>query len=240
MKALLPVGALALVLAVGTAPMARAQDEQAAEFRATTLSLSAEGEVRTAPDLAVIGLGVRTEGATAAEALARNATRMTATVAALKAQGVAPADIQTSNLSLDPQYFDDGKAPRRLTGYQASNTVSVRLRDMGRVGPVVDALVAAGANQIDSIGFQLAEPHAAEDAARREALKALQAKADLYAQATGYRIQRLVRLSEGGGGYQPRIMAAPMAFAARKVATPVEAGELTVGVSVSGLYELSR
>jgi uncharacterized protein len=233
-------GGVALALATAGSIPALAQDDSAAAFRATTLSLSAEGEVRVQPDLAVIALGVRTEGPTAAEALSRNRDRMSPTVAALQAQGVAQADIQTANLSLDPQYFDDGKSPRRLTGYQASNTVSVRLHDMARVGPVVDALVAAGANQIDSIGFQLADPQPAEDAARREAFKALQAKADLYAQATGYRLQRLVRLSEGGGGFQPRVMAADvMAFGARK-ATPVEPGELTVRISVSGLYELAR
>jgi hypothetical protein len=235
---LLAVGLFSAVAAA--APPALAQDEGAAEFRATTLSLSADGEVRVRPDLAVINLGVRTEGQTAAEALSRNRDRMSATVAALRAQGVAEADIQTSNLNLDPQYFDDGKSPRRLTGYQASNTVSVRLHDMMRVGPVVDALVAAGANQIDNISFQLSDSRPAEDAARREALKALQGKADLYAQATGYRLQRLVRLSEGGGGFQPRMMAAEVvAFGARK-ATPVEPGELTVRISVSGVYELAR
>ncbi len=236
---MLATAALMAGVMVAGAASAQAQDVGAAEFHATTLSLSADGEVRVRPDLAVINLGVRTEGQSAAEALGRNREQMNATVAALRAQGVAEADIQTSNLSLDPQYFDDGKAPRRLTGYQASNTVSVRLHDMARVGPVVDALVAAGANQIDNIGFQLSDQRPAEDAARREALKALQAKADLYAQATGYKLQRLVRISESGGGF-----AQPMAmFAARKfgaAATPIEPGELTVRIGVSGVYELAR
>ena len=231
--------ATAAVLAVALAHPVSAQDTGAAEFAATTLSLSADAQVQAVPDLANVQVGVRAQAPTASSAMSEQRRRMAAVFDALKAQGVADRDIQTSELSLEAQYADDGRAPRRLTGYQASNTVIVRLHDSSaRVGLVVDALVASGANEIDGVGFELADPTAAQDDARRLALRALQAKADLYAQATGYHIRRLVRLSEGGG-VQPRPMAMPM-MALRRVSSPVAAGELTVEVSVSGVYELSR
>jgi uncharacterized protein len=233
MKGLMLAGAL---LAVAGPPAVHAE-ESAAEFAATTLDLSAEGRAEATPDLATIQVGVHAEAPTASSALADQRRRMAAVIATLKAQGLADRDIQTSELSLSPQYQDDGKSPRRLTSYQASNSVAVRVRDIARTGGVVDALVASGANEIDGVGFGLSDPSAAEDEARRAALKALQAKADLYATASGYRIRRLVRLSEGGG-YQP---AAPMAMMAmRRVATPVAPGALSVQVSVSGVYELAR
>ena len=237
-----PVSAAALLAAATLclAPAAAlAQDSgPSAEFHATILDLSAEGQVQTAPDLAVLQLGVQTTGPTAASAFSRNRDQMTATVQALKAQGVADRDIQTAGLSLDAQYVDDGKSPRRLTGYQASNSVSVRLHDLNRVGAVVDALVAAGANHVDGIGFALADPKAAQDQARLSAVKALTAKADLYAQAMGYKVARLVRLSEGGG-FSPRPVMA-MAAMSRFKATPVEPGELTVTADVSAVFELVR
>jgi uncharacterized protein YggE len=238
-RVLLAAGAALALAASAVAPMAQAQDDGGAEFRATTLHLSADGEVKAKPDLAVINVGVRVEALTAAAALAQNRTQMNAALAALKAQGVPDSDIQTSNLSLEPQYNFD-KGARHLTGYQAANTVSAKLHEMKRIGGVVDALVSAGANQIDGISFQVADPKPLEEAARREAVKALQAKADLLAQAAGYRVQRLVRLAEGAGfgGIAPQPVA--MARMVAQSATTVEPGELSVRVTVNGTYELSR
>ncbi len=239
MKRVLLATGVALALMAGMAPMAQAQDDGGVEFRATTLHVSAEGEVKAKPDLAVINVGVRVEAPTAAAALAQNRTQMNAALAALKAQGVPESDIQTSNLNLEPQYNFD-KGTRHLTGYQAANTVSAKLHEMKRIGGVVDALVVAGANQIDGISFQVADSKPLEAAAQREAVKALQAKAELLAEAAGYHLQRLVRLSEGGGnGFSPP-MAAPMARMVAQSATTVEPGELSVRVTVSGTYELSR
>ncbi len=227
--------AIAAAVWISGALSARAEDG-AAVFAATTLDLSADGRAEVAPDLATIQVGVHAEAPTASAALAKQRAEMNTVFATLRAQGLADRDIQTSELSLSPQYVDDAKSPRRLGSYQASNGVTVRLRDIARVGGVVDALVAAGANEIDGIGFGLSDPGAAEDVARRAALKALQAKADLYAAATGYRIRRLVRLSESGG-LQPQPMGI---MAMRRMATPVAAGALTVQVGVTAEYELVR
>ena len=243
MKTLLRAGALALLLATASTGATLAETAPAADamFRATTLNLAAYGETRVAPDIATINLGVQTEGKTAQAAMAANAQKMTQVSAALRAAGIAGKDIQTSNLNLNAQYAYEQNLPPRLTGYQASNQVTVTIRDLARLGPSVDAVVSAGANQVNGISFGLADPTVAENAARIEAVRALQAKADLYAKATGYRLQRLVSLSESGGyAVQPPMPMMRMAMKADAASTPVEGGELKVRIDINGLYELGR
>lgn len=247
MKTLMRAAALGLVLtATASAPAALAQATApvAADspFRATTFNLSAYGETRVAPDMATITLGVMTEGKTAAEAFAANATRMNTVLASLTKAGIADRDIQTSNLNLNPRYRYVENQPPVLTGYQVSNQVTVTVRDLKKVGAAVDATVNAGANQVNGISFGLADPTAAENAAREAAVRALSAKAELYARATGFRVARLVTLSEGGGYQAPPPAPAPM-YAMRgaaKESTPVSAGELQVRIDISGLYEVTR
>ena len=215
-----------------------------AAFRATTLTLSSSGEARTAPDQATISAGVTTEAPTAGEALAQNRSRMNAVVAAMRAQGIAERDIQTSGLSLNPQYIHAERQAPRITGYQVSNQATVNVRDLSKLGPVVDAVVRSGANQINGIGFGLQNTDAASDDARRTALRNLQRKAELYAQASGYRIVRLVTLSESGG-YQPRppmpmFRGREMAMAASADSTNIQPGEVEVRVDVTAVYELAR
>ncbi len=226
----------ALVL---TAAPAMAQD---AAFRASTFNLSAYGETRVAPDMATISLGVQVDAPTAAEALKANGARMTQVIAALRKAGVAERDIQTSGLNLNPQYLYEQNQPPKLNGYQASNQVTIAVRDLKKLGQAVDATVSAGANTVGGVSFGLQDPKAAEDAARLEAVKALQAKADLYARATGYKIVRLVSLGEGGGyaaAPQPVPMLA-MAKMERADSTPVAGGELNVRIEVSATYEVAR
>ncbi len=173
--------------------------------------------------------------------MAENATRMTQVIAALRRQGLQGKDVQTSGISLQAQYnYQPNKAPE-LSGYQASNQVTVTVGELGKLGPALDAVTASGANQVDGVSFGLKDSAAAEDQARLKAVKALQAKAELYAGATGYRVGRLVNLSESGA-VQPLAFASKvMTMAARAPApTPVEPGELTVRVEVAGLYELAR
>ena len=244
MKTFLRAGALGVILAASAATMTLAQAAPpAAEsmFRATTLNLAAYGEVKAAPDMASINLGVMTEAKTAQAAMQANAARMTEVMTALRKAGIAAKDIQTSGLNVNPQYVYEQNVPPRLTGYQASNQVTVVVHDLTKLGAAVDATVSAGANQVNGISFGLNDPTAAENAAREDAVKALQAKADLYARATGYRIGRLVSLGEGGG-YTPRPPVPMMAYASKREAmdTPVSAGELNVRIDVNGLYELTR
>jgi len=233
---------LAFALALAAAPMAlsTAAHAQDASFRATTLNLSAFGETAARPDIASITTGVQVKAPTAAEAMRQNAERMSAVVATLKARGINERDIQTSGLSLSPQYVYEQNKPPRPDGYQASNQVTVTVRDLARLGQAVDAVVAAGANEINGIGFGLASPGPVEDASRRAAVVALTAKANLYAQAAGYKIARLISLSESGGYTpqppQPKYMARALA----SDSTPVEGGELKVRIDVQAAYELVK
>jgi uncharacterized protein YggE len=246
MKTLARAGVLAALLSA-TAAFAPAAMAQAAPpladpaFEATTLDLSAFGETRIAPDEATITLGVQTTAPSAAQAMADNAARMAQVTAALRRAGVADKDVQTSNISLGAQYEYPPNQPPRLTGYQASNEVVVTVEELARLGPALDAVTQAGANQVGGISFGLKTPLAAEDAARRAAVAALRAKAELYAQATGYHVTRLVRLSEGGG-YTPEPPRPLLRMAAMAEAgpTPVSPGELSVRVDVAGVYELGR
>lgn len=246
MKTLMRAAAVGLLLSAAAVPAALAQAAPPAAdslFRATTLNLSAYGETKVAPDMASISLGVMTEGKTAAEAMQANATRMSAVMASLRKAGIADKDIQTSNLNLNPQYKYQENQPPLLIGYQASNNVTITVHDLKRLGAAVDASVNAGANQVQGISFGLEDPTAAENAARAAAVKALVAKADLYAQATGYKVSRLVSLSEGGG-YTPAPPMPMAAFAAKRMesdaGTSVSGGQLSVRIDISGLYELTR
>ena len=242
MKTLMRAAALSLVLSAAAAPMALAQPVSTdAAFRATTLSLSAYGETRVTPDMATINLGVTTEGATARAAMQANATRMNQVMAALKKAGFAAKDIQTSQLSVEPQYAYEPNQPPKLTGYRASNIVTLTVRDLTKLGAAVDATVEAGANQMGGISFGLIDPTAAENAAREKAVAALAAKTEVYTRATGHRVQRLVSMSEGGG-YSPPPPMPMVAMAARyeKADTAVSPGEMRVRVDVSAVYELTR
>lgn len=233
--------ALALsVLAAAGAARAQATD---AAFKTTTLNLSAQGEIKAKPDMASLVLGVMTEAPTAAAASQDNAARMTGVMAALRKAGVAEADIRTAGLSLNARYRNVPNQPPEQTGYQASNTVTVTVRDVAKAGPLMDAAVAAGANQVRGVSFQLSEPAPMQNAAREMAVKALDAKAQLYARATGYRIVRLVTLSEGGNaGYIPPLGVPPVMMRNDVVVSgsAVSPGELTVRADVSAIYEMAR
>jgi uncharacterized protein YggE len=245
MKTLLAASAAAMLLASAAVP-AMAQAPSAAmtaeALKPPTLSLSAQGETRIKPDMASITLGVTAEAPSAAEAVRQNATKMNAVLAALKRAGLADKDIQTSSLNLSPQYVYQENLQPRLTGYQVSNQVTVTVHDLTRLGQAVDAVVGAGATNIGNISFGLTDPKAAEDEARLKAVAAVQAKAELYAKATGHRIARLASLSEGGGYTPPPPM--PVYAMARMEksmdSTPVAAGEVSVRIDVSAVYEMAR
>jgi len=229
---------IAPLLALAALPAA-AQAAPERPVDGTRLDVSAEGEVNLPPDIVTIGAGVVTQAPGAAAAMAENAKRMSATIAALRKAGVADRDIRTSTLSLSPQYRYDKDVPPVITGYQASNQVNVRFRDVARAGAVLDALVAVGANQIDGPAFEVEHPDAALDEARTQAIARARARADLYARAAGLRVKRILSISESGGGYQPPRPMAMMAMARMdKAETPIAAGEQKLAVNVAVSFEL--
>ena len=240
MKTALAAALLLLALAPPIAARAQGTPEGEGPGRPTTLDLSASGEVKTAPDMASIVLGFSNDGPTAAAAAQTNARQMGQMLAAIKRMGVAERDIQTSGLNLNPDYTYADNQPPKLAGYKAADSVTVTVDDLGKLGPLIDAIAAAGANEIQGVTFGLKDPQGAADEARRRAVKALLDKAQLYAQAAGYRIQRLMVLRETGG--EPVNAPAPL-FAARakaQAATPIEAGQLDVRASVSAVFELAK
>jgi len=244
----LALGAALAALTFAPAAMAQSQPDGGAPIVVQAvvdrpaLTLAAYGEVKVAPDMATINFGVVTEAPTAQEAMAQNAARMAEVTAALRRAGIDPRLVQTSGLNLSAQYDYVENNPPRLRGYQASNRVTVRVEDLARTGQVVDAVVAAGVNQIDGIGFGLKDPSTAENQARVLAVRALQEKAALYAQALGVPLGGIRNLTEGGG-YTPRPpmpMYARAEMAADGMATSVAPGELTVRIDVTGVYDLAR
>ncbi|WP_443026687.1 SIMPL domain-containing protein [Sphingomonas sp. Leaf21] len=208
----------------------------------TVLDVSAEGRTTRVPDLATIRAGVVSQGATAAAALTDNAQRMARVLAAVKRAGVAERDIQTATVQLQPQYRYGDNVPPTITGYQATNTLSIRFRDIARSGTVLDALVAQGANQIDGPNLSIDKPDAALDEARTDAIARARARAELYAKAAGMRVARIVSITENGqdagGPERPMMMVRAMASdAAAK--TSIAPGERDVTVNVSVRFLLN-
>jgi uncharacterized protein len=227
-----------MVMALAAVPLAGPVAAQAAPPilpDGTLLDVSAEGRTTRVPDIATIRAGVVSQGVTAAAALSDNAARMARVLAAVKRAGVQSRDVQTSNVSLSPQYrYADGKPPE-ITGYQASNSVSIRFRDIARSGAILDALVAEGANQIDGPSLSIDQPEAALDEARTDAVKRARARAELYARAAGLNVARIVSIAEAGqndgGSPSPRVYA--MTVRAAPAPTQIAAGEADVTVTLS-------
>lgn len=238
--------ALALVpfLVPGFAMTASAQSSSAPSSPSpadgTLLSIGAEARATRIPDVATLSGGVVTQAADANGALRANAEQMTRVMAAIKAAGIAERDVQTAGISLYPQYRYAENQPPAITGYQASNTVNVKVRDLSRLGKVLDALVASGANQINGPSFEIDDPEAAYDEARRNALKKAQARAEMYAATLGLRVRRIVSISEGGG-YSPPGPMPMMKMAAMETAdTPVSPGETSLSANLSVVFELGK
>jgi uncharacterized protein YggE len=230
------LSAVALSLALPGAALA--DDVATVPIAGTRLDVSADGEVTRAPDIATLGAGVVTQSSSAAAAMADNAKKMATTIAALKRAGVADKDIRTSSLSLQPQYRYADNQPPAITGYQASNQLTVTFRDIQRAGPILDALVAAGVNQISGPDFALEHPDAALDEARAQAMQKARAKADVYARAAGLAIKRIVAIGESGGYAPPSPRPMMLAMARAKEATDLQPGEEKIGVTVNVTFEL--
>jgi uncharacterized protein YggE len=233
-----------LALAMGAAALPAAASAQTAHamipMTGTRLDISSTGEVSRVPDIAIISAGVVTRQPTATAAIQQNATQMERVLAALKAAGVAERDVQTSSISLNPEYrYAEGQAPR-LAGYTASNQVSIRFRDIRNTGKILDALVAEGANQINGPSLTIDKPDEALDEARTKALANGRARADFYAHALGRRVVRLISVSEGGGNYPVPPMPVMMeARAASQAAdTSIVPGEQKLQVNLSMVFEV--
>lgn len=206
------------------------------------LILTAEGHATGSPDMATVTAGVIARAPTASAAMTDQRTRMDAVMAALEEAGIEDSDIQTTSIELTPVYvYNERSGEQNIDGYQASNRVTVTAHDLTLVGPTLDALVAAGANDISNIAFGFEESDKLYDAARRDAVAKLRQRADLYADAADIQVGRILELSESGG-YMPYgpIMVTGARLEAQDAAppTPVSGGEMTLQISVTATYEI--
>jgi len=231
--------ALAFALAPDAIMTANAQTPTA--VRGTLISVSAEARASRAPDIATLSTGVVSQAVDANAALRANAADMQKVMAAIRAAGIAERDVQTSGVSLYPQYRYAENQPPAITGYQASNTVNLKVRDLSKLGAVLDALVASGANQINGPTFEIENPDPVVDDARRAALKKARARADMYAEALGMKVLRIVSIDEGSGFMPPQPM--PTLKAARMEmsdSTPISSGENSLSATLNVVFELGQ
>ena len=198
------------------------------------------GEVKVKPDMASISTGVTTDGPTARAALARNSTAMEAVLKALKDAGVAEDDIQTSNFSVQPVYgaMQPGQTSvPRIVSYQVSNQVSARIKELKKLGATLDALVQAGSNQVSGISFDLNDPAAATNEARKKAIADARAKAELYAGAADASVGAVMQISEVS--VTPMMpVSYRMAEMSAAASVPIAAGQSTLSASVTVTFEL--
>src|SRR5438270_2949024 len=232
----------ALLLGAGSLPTA-AYAQQSPSITQTIagsrLDISSTGEVTRVPDVAIISAGVVSRSATATGALQDAANRMQRVLAALKRAGVEDRDVQTSNISLNPEYRYVENQPPQLTGYTASNQLTIRFRDIRNSGKILDALVSQGANQINGPNLTIDKPEAALDEARARAVAAGRARAELYARSLGMRIVRVVSVSESGGYAAPPPM--PMyarAEVAQAADTKIVPGGQKLQVTLAMTFEM--
>jgi uncharacterized protein YggE len=237
--------ALAAALVLGavswTVPASAQQATITQTIAGTRLDINATGEVTRVPDIAIISAGVVSRAGSASGALQDSANRMSQVLAALKRAGVQDRDVQTSNVSLNPEYrYPENQSPQ-LTGYTATNQLTIRFRDIRNSGKILDALVGVGANQINGPNLTIDKPEAALDEARANAIAIGRARAELYARSLGLRVARIVAVSEGGGYAvpPPPPPPAPMMMArGERDSTSIQPGEQKLQVSVAMTFEL--
>jgi uncharacterized protein YggE len=204
-----------------------------------TVTVSASGTASGTPDTAVVQLGVQTQAAKANDALDLANENAQQLLDALKVSGVEKKDITTTNVSLYPQYSNDGKT---ITGYQASNTVMVKIRDVAKTGAIMDAAAGVVGDEItlQGVSFVIDDTGALRDAARQDAVGKAKAQADQLAAAAGLEVGKVLALTEGSTGSVPPMPYAEAAGGARDAASvPIEPGQQELDVSVTVVYELT-
>lgn len=204
------------------------------------MTLTGTGEVFVAPDMATINLGVSSFHKQASQAMAMNTQSMAKVFNALKGAEIASRDIQTSSLSLNPQWDrrSNSNNQPRIIGYNAQNTVTVRVRDLSKVGPVLDLLTKLGANRINNISFGIQKPRPHQDEARKRAVKDARIKAELYVQAAGVELGQIISINENGGVQRPQPMARMEMAVMASDAVPIAEGELGIRSNITIVYEL--
>ncbi len=203
------------------------------------LQVTGTGSVRAEPDMATIRIGVTTEDANAQEAVARNNSATQKITKELEAASIEKKDLKTSNFSVYPQYRTEGDTKRQVLTYRVSNTVTVTIRDIAKVGDILTKVVAAGSNQISGPNFSISDPEKYMNLARKKAVENAMTKASAYAGAAGLKLGALLEMIEPGAG--PSAYAAHSAASVRSLSSvPVETGEESLQAQVVLVIELKQ
>jgi uncharacterized protein YggE len=241
------IGAIAATLAtLAVAESVTAQDRPVGSVGPRTIRVSGTGQVQVRPDMATIQFAVETTGMTAQAAAEANADLMDRVIQALRGAGVANDDIRTSGYSLYPEYAiqtrDDPNAPPQIRGYRASNQVTVRSTNLDGLGALIDVGLAAGANRMNGVSFELRDSEAARAEALREAVVAARASAETIANALGVTLGAVIDASTSADPvrpvYQEYGMAMDMRMSVAAAPTPIQPGEQTVTAVASIIYEI--
>lgn len=228
-------GSVLTHMAVAQSASDTAQPSQFGPQVSRTISVTGTGHSAAAADRAVLTLSVVSDGATPREALDANNKSMQAVIDALKSLGYGVTDIQTSGLGLSPKYDNSG-SEMKLIGYTASNGIALKVKDVARLGEILDLTVTAGANRIDGLTFDVADKDKALSEARVAAMKDARAKADLMAGALGVAVGRPITVSESYSSPQPVAM---QTMNAADASVPIASGQVGLEANVSVVFELN-
>ncbi|WP_417768118.1 SIMPL domain-containing protein [Stappia sp.] len=232
----------AVALAATTLP-ARAETP-----RVATIDMVGTGTVTAAPDMAILTSGVVSDADTAGDAMSANTAAMSAVIGRIKDSGIEERDIQTSGFSVQPRYrqvksgsLDNGEYRSEIVGYRVTNNVSVRVRDLAKLGGLLDTMVRDGANQVGGVNFIVSDADKLKDEARKEATADAIRKAKIYAEPAGIKLGRVLSISEQDYSPRPMMM---MARAEMKMdgaaPAPIEAGETALDVRVNISWEIAQ
>jgi uncharacterized protein len=218
-------------------------------IRGTLVTLTTDGRAKADPDLAEVTGGVVSKAPTAKEALAKQAVKMNAISASLAEVGIAAKDVVTAQVNITPNYDWTPKNGQRITGYEATNVVTIKVRDTSKVGTVLDKMVSDGSNRIDSVVFKLENQDGPQQAARKDALTKAQARAAAYASAAGLKVHKIISIQEAGAivsqpgaqpQYESRAIAPVVAMDAAAAPTPIAGGAIEAAVTLSVTYEFRK
>lgn len=204
------------------------------------ITVTGEGRVDASPDMATISLGVTSEASTAAAAMAANSVELGRVLANLRGAGIEGRDLQTSGLTLNPNWrSDDNGSNGRIVGYIAANMLTVRVRALDSLGVVLDAAVQDGANTLNGVSFGLAQPEPVLDEARKRAVADATHRALLLTEAAGVSLGAVAAISEGGGSFAPALMFGKSADMTAS-AVPVASGEVSLSASVTMVWDIGQ
>lgn len=236
-----PALVLAAVLAA-SAPMLPAPSLASDAKPTATITMTGEGRISVAPDMGVVSTRVVTTGKTAPDALSENTSAMTKVIEQIKAAGIEARDIQTSGFSIYPRYEErknNSNAPLNIVGYEVANGVTVQIRDLTKLGTILDTVVRSGANQVGGISFKVSDADMKLDSARKDAVANAKAKAELYTEAAGVKLGRVLSIDENSASMpRPYAMRAEKMMMADAAPVPVEAGEETLSSRVTITWEI--